>query len=377
MLARRFLGCIVVLTLLAVAAAFAFYQWGGQVLVKTATPRGHFEPAAAGSGPDYGSVASWIAHADIPRNPSHWAPVRLASGVPGSASRDIGPAPPPVRAAVFYVHPTTYLERDRWNAPLDHEASQDRAALFVRSQASAFSDVGEVWAPKYRQAAYGAFLLTNSDANQALDMAYGDVVRAFDAFLRRNPSGPIVLAGHSQGSLHLLRLLADRRNQIQRRLVAAYVAGWPVGIRADLPATGLAPCTAPDQTRCVLSWQSFGEPANTSLVTGAWVGTRGLAGVERQQSDMLCVDPVSGIRDGRSEPIDNPGTLVPTADLGNASLAVGQVGSRCQDGFLIIGGSIPPLGPYVLPGNNYHVYDYALFWAGVAADALRRTRAWE
>ena len=31
---------------------------------------------------------------------------------------------------------------------------------------------------------------------------------------------------------------------------------------------------------------------------------------------------------------------------------------------------------FVLPGNNYHVYDYALFWADVRADAERRLRSW-
>jgi len=29
----------------------------------------------------------------------------------------------------------------------------------------------------------------------------------------------------------------------------------------------------------------------------------------------------------------------------------------------------------VLPGNNYHVYDYSLFWANVRADANRRLKA--
>ena len=33
------------------------------------------------------------------------------------------------------------------------------------------------------------------------------------------------------------------------------------------------------------------------------------------------------------------------------------------------------LGPYVLPGNNYHVYDYALFWGSIRADAERRLKA--
>jgi len=29
-------------------------------------------------------------------------------------------------------------------------------------------------------------------------------------------------------------------------------------------------------------------------------------------------------------------------------------------------------GFYVLPGNNYHVFDYALFWANLRADAAAR-----
>ncbi len=32
---------------------------------------------------------------------------------------------------------------------------------------------------------------------------------------------------------------------------------------------------------------------------------------------------------------------------------------------------------YVLPGNNYHVFDITLFWANVRADALRRLAAYE
>jgi hypothetical protein len=43
---------------------------------------------------------------------------------------------------------------------------------------------------------------------------------------------------------------------------------------------------------------------------------------------------------------------------------------------LIVSGDIPPLGPFVLPGNNYHVYDYALFWGAIRKDAERRLAAW-
>ena len=40
MCARRFLIMVFVLTLLVVAAGFAFYQWGGNVLLRQATPKG-------------------------------------------------------------------------------------------------------------------------------------------------------------------------------------------------------------------------------------------------------------------------------------------------------------------------------------------------
>src|SRR4029078_5384941 len=72
----------------------------------------------------------------------------------------------------------------------------------------------------------------------------------------------------------------------------------------------------------------------------------------------------------------NPGTLIPTDDLMSATLVAGNVGAHCDKGLLITDGKIPPLGPFVLPGNNYHVYDYALFWGAIRRDAERRVAAW-
>ncbi|HXG80814.1 MAG TPA: DUF3089 domain-containing protein, partial [Sphingomicrobium sp.] len=340
MCARRFLMLIFVLTLIVVGGAFALYQWGDQVLVRMATPRGHFEAAEAGSAPDYSKSESWWARPDLADNPSRWGPegvVAVKSAVP---------------AATFYVHPTTYLERDRWNAPLDVAGDPARRArIFVQSQGGAFNSSSEVWAPKYRQAAYGAFLLKSEDAQKALDLAYRDVRDAFDEFIaRQSPGRSIILAGHSQGSMHLLRLLAERRNALKGRLLAAYVVGWPVGVTSDLPATGLPPCTRPDQSGCMMSWQSFKEPENTHLVTKAWVGTQGLAGRARTREDMLCTNPITGTKDGAAPPAANKGTLVPDGDLTNASLEAGRVGARCRKGFLLIDGDVPNLGPYVLPG---------------------------
>jgi hypothetical protein len=366
MCARRFLFVVFWLTLLAVAGAFAIFQFGDRVLIKSTIPKGHYTAPVDGR-PDYSQADSWIARPDLPGNPSRWRPDGALE------------AEAPARAAIFYIHPTTYLERDRWNAPLDDKESRDRAALFVQSQASAFGNAGDVWAPRYRQAAYGAFLLDNKDAKAALDLAYSDVARAFDQFLARVPPGePIILAGHSQGALHLMRLLKERvaGKPLRNRIAAAYVVGWPLSVTADVPALGLTPCRAPDQAGCLLSWLSFAEPANPELVTNSYEGSAGLTGGKRKRDDILCVNPLTGTQNGTAPPAANSGTLVPSADLRSATLQPRLIGARCDKGLLILDGAIPPIGPYALPGNNYHVYDYALFWDAVRADALRRAAAW-
>lgn len=366
MCVRRFLILIFILTLIFVGGAFALYQWGSEVLVRMATPTGHYQEPPKEAAPDYSRDASWIAKPGLSDDSSRWVP---------SDTIQTNITEP---AATFYVHPTTYLERDRWNAALNQQGEpEQRAKVFVQTQGGVFNHVSDVWAPRYRQAAYGAFLLKNEDAQKALDLAYRDVLEAFDSFITaQTGERPIILAGHSQGSLHLLRLLKDRRAQLNGRLVAAYVVGWPVAKTSDLPATGLAACNGPTGTGCLLSWQSFKDPANTSLVTDAWVGTVGLTGRKREQGDMLCTNPLTGTNGGHASPAANLGSLIPNGDLSNASLAVGRVGARCDKGFLLIDGDVPDLGPYVLPGNNYHVYDYALFWGSIRADAERRLAAW-
>src|SRR5690349_11132442 len=146
MCARRFLGFVFVLILLFVAGAFAIYQWGGDVLIKQAVPKGHFEAAAAGGGPDYSQASSWLARPGLTDDQTAWLPDGTVPDTKGDA-------------AVFYIHPTTYLYTDRWNAPLEDSGDTAfRTNLFLQSQASAFNGAGDVWAPKYRQAAYGAFL---------------------------------------------------------------------------------------------------------------------------------------------------------------------------------------------------------------------------
>ena len=110
MCARRFLFVIFILTLLFVAGAVAIFQFGNRVLIRNAIPKGHYVAPSEG-GPDYAKESSWLARPGLPNDPSLWLPDDLMEdGVRG-------------RAAIFYIHPTTYQERDRWNATLEGNAS--------------------------------------------------------------------------------------------------------------------------------------------------------------------------------------------------------------------------------------------------------------
>ena len=121
---------------------------------------------------------------------------------------------------------------------------------------------------------------------------------------------------------------------------------------------------------------TFGDPPNPDFIFSQWNGTKGYSGGERRQADTLCVNPITGTKGGAAAPQANAGTLIPSADMRSATLQPGAVGARCENGLLILSGATPQIGSFTLPGNNYHVYDYALFWAAIRKDAERRFRAW-
>jgi len=364
MLARRFLYIIAALIVVILAIGLTWTLAQDRLMRMAFVPSAAFTPMPDATAPDYARPASWLARPGLPDDPSRWLP-------PGS------PPNPAPRAEIFYVPPTTYMDRDRWNAPIDDKTANDRLVLFGRSQASAFAGAGEVWAPRYRQATFGAFLAANDPRSaKAIDFAYRDVARAFDTFLAAIPSDqPIILAGHSQGSLHLLRLLREKvaGTPLARRIVAIYAVGWPISIEADLPALGFPACATSDQARCILSWQSFAEPADPRLIQAYFDASRGYDGRPRKGTRMLCVNPLTGRAGGAAPASANRGALVPRVDLTGADLMPGLVPARCTpEGLLLIGEAPAGFGTYALPGNNYHVYDYALFWANIRDDVSRR-----
>ena len=359
-----------------IASLLGLNFWAKELSNLAFVPSARFSALPALPHGAYEGTARWISRpggadrdpAHCPANcPAHWLP------------RGAAKAEAPMEAAVFFVHPTSMYDRGRWNALANDHATNSRAEMFTRGFASPFGAAREIWAPRYRQATAGAFLTDRPDAARALDAAYGDVLLAFDTFLAHaDPKLPIVLVGHSQGSLHLMRLMHDRvaATPLAPRIAAAYLPGWPISIDHDLPLMGLPACKAPDQPGCVLSWQSFADPADPSMIRDTYAKTPGLDGKIRKNSPFLSVNPITGAPGDSAPSSANLGTLVPYSSLGGGALVPGMVGATCRpDGFLSIGQG-PQMGPYVLPGNNYHTYDIPLFWANVRADVTRRVEAW-
>lgn len=370
-MARKFLYFVALLIVMVIAALLALRIWSAELTRFAFVPRGAFEvqqPLRAGV---YDDPEMWVSRPGTAADPAQYRPEGT-------------PAAPRGRAFVFFIHPTSYLARDHWNGSIADNDTRYRTALFVRGMASAFNGEAAVFVPYYRQAAFGSFLVNQPETLQARALAYGDVRAAFRAFVAAVPAdAPIVLAGHSQGALHLLHLLHDdvKGTPLAGRIAAAYLIGWPVSPIHDLPETGMPACTAPAQTGCAMSWMSFADPPDARLMLDTYRAEPGLDGQPKGNAQdagpVLCTNPLNGGSAPSAPGSANLGTMVPARDLKSGKLAKLGIPARCdaQTGLLMIG-EPPDLGPYVLPGNNYHVYDVPLFWANVRTDVARRSAAW-
>lgn len=399
-LARKFLYIIAAIIFILLGIGIAYQVAPGWFARTALVPSSEFVEQKAAAPNAYDDPKMWLARPGMADDPSNWRPMAesgtetakaadgklIPSAKAAATSGNDGNTAPKGDAAIFFVHPTSYYSKASWNAPLDDADANYRAKLFMQGMASAFGDAGEVWAPRYRQATLGAFLAEDRvTAGKAIDAAYRDVEQAFDAFLAGIPKNkPIILAGHSQGALHLTTLLKNRiaGTPLAKRIVAAYVIGWPISLDTDLAGLGLPACQTPEQKGCILSWATFAEPADTSMVTGAYDGTIGFDGRPRAGTRMLCTNPLTGIPDTAAGPDANIGTLKPSEGFKAGELIARKVGAKCDDdrGFLLIGDAEAAKNyapSYVLPGNNYHVFDITLFWADVRADALRRLATYE
>ena len=200
--------------------------------------------------PDYSDLKYWAAH-PWKKDPSDSIPLPLRS-TPIDSSVD-----------VFFIHPTTLtdpkLHGRIWNASIndaDLNAKTDYTSILY--QASVFNGSCRVFAPRYRQAHIFSFFTTDTTkSKEALNLAYKDVETAFVYYLKHYNNGrPIIIAAHSQGTLHAAMLLKKyfEHTNLQAQLVAAYIVGLPVDETLFLY---LEACKTPTETGCINSWRTF------------------------------------------------------------------------------------------------------------------------
>jgi CubicO group peptidase (beta-lactamase class C family) len=321
--------------------------------------------------PDYAKSESWS------RRPGDDA---AKSGArTGTAARGARSARSP-RAAAFYVHHTTYGGNERWNAAFDDPALVPGVDAVVLGQGDTLDTCCDLWAPRYRQASIVALGI----GMLPYDLAYLDVLAAFREFLAKNPGRPIVLMGHSQGALHVQRLVTeviDRDPALAKRLVVAYVVGIPVPMALYAKTlTRVRACESSVQTGCVAVWATY-SPTNAGVAGWRMRAKQRYAPLMAEAGDdrLQCTNPLSWRADeAPAAPSLNLGAAV--VDRATGALippVVGMVGARCDGGALMLEGTpTAPFTPYQYDPGNWHLADVALFRANIAKNAADRVAAW-
>ncbi len=377
--AAKFLMAIVIV----IFSVFAGFLWLGSNELKAMRiafiPNHAFSDDTQDQAPNYQKADYWYAHPNLKPEMT----LALPDGTKNNTQ---------TKASVFFMHPTTYVSRNHWNAPWDSAAANQRLqALVVKHQANAFNQDADIYLPRYRQMTFGAFLTDKdqiTDTYHAADIAYQDLVTAFQHFIKdmnaaHGKDHPFILAGHSQGSFHMIRLLYEHISgtPLAARLVAAYPLGWAVSLEADVaPMTDIHACGFPKDTRCLVAFQTFGPNGDGSLLQEYFNGSVGPSGVPRQATKMLCVNPVNWQIDGEATLSKHLGALplMMGVDDPIGRVTKGYLDTKCtQDGLLMLGQTpAQDWQDYKMFGENYHLYDINFFWANIRVNVSERIEAW-
>lgn len=347
------LGFAMIFVLLAAVAV-----WRGDILRAMLDPQVPFQTYEPPPAPDYARASSWA--------------------LLDNRSAEAG------AAQIFFVHSTTYDGGPHWNGPIDDA----RADAYLRhvvlpNHAGPFARSGAISAPRYRQGSLYTRLTLRDDAREAREFAYGDVRRAFDAWLARHPAGPIILAGSEQGGELADRLLHDRilpDAALRDRVAAVYLMDvlTPVSRFDAFPV-----CRRRDQAGCAVAWGAVedGDEAEVSRRERralTW-NTRGRL-VNVNEAPTVCVNPITGSADQPNAATrDSRGaTNATNLEWGvRPPVQSRAVPAECRDGVL----------RYVRPdsesfrrqgawADQRKAPPYNLFYADIEADALARVAAW-
>lgn len=377
---RKLSGTLLLVFACTAAAWSVLAVWGEELLVYYIEPSEPFDSAALAAAPDYGNDRFWAA---LPGKPS--AAQLVPEGLSDPAS--------PRQADVFYIHPTSYISGKTWNSPLFSESrAWEMVDVILGAQASAFNLCCDVYAPHYRQAALASFLAFDSpDGAAALELAYADIAAAFTEFLSRIGERPFIVASHSQGTYHALRLLAEHVDgrAVQQQLVAAYLVGYWLPLDTfGRTLKQIGPCKANSDTACVLHWSTYGEHGVRRDGVPHWYPE----GPELSDGKpLLCNNPLNWQREGRRVPAsEHPGALyvargggllndllnlpADTVFQGLPALLPHWTWAECRDGLLHVAEQID--GPFDEfnsdPRQDYHLADYSLFYQSVRENAWER-----
>lgn len=226
-----------------------------------AQAQGATQPAAQSAAIDYGAETSWLClpgREDACGRPLATAALNPAGYGPVEQVRPA--ASPPIDC--FYVYPT--VSRDAGMNSDMIPGVEEQAAAMV--QFARFGSLCRMFAPLYRQATVGsiAAALAGGNFEAWLDYAYRDVLAAWRHYLQyRNQGRPFVLIGHSQGSIHLIRLIASEieGRPEAARMVSAILLGYNVEVPEGQVVGGsfrsTPLCTRAEQAGCIITYVSF------------------------------------------------------------------------------------------------------------------------
>ncbi len=294
---------------------------------------------------DYSLSDNWAALPDK-QDYADWTPTGLQDEQAISA------------ADVFYIHPTTDIAGLKGNTELSNaRVNKQTDELPVKYQASVFNGSCKIYAPRYRQAVLNNFFKKNTDAAKtAFDTAYQDVKAAFEYYLEHyNHGRPIIIAGHSQGTLHAIRLLQEffDGKPLQQQLVQAYLIGYPV---KESQFAFLKVSESATAVGGYISYNTFGMDAKIDFLT--------------EYKNAVVVNPLNWTREPQFvSAATNAGSLSKKSD----KLLPKLCGARCGNGVLLIqkpsDKSFTPMA-----FKNYHLYDYALFYLNIRQNIAERVQ---
>src|SRR5258705_2294148 len=304
--------------------------------------------------PDYSNLYFWAAHPDK-KDMSDSVPSFLRN-----ETRD-------ELADVFFLHPTTftkYMADIPWNASLDDTAlnnATDKRTILL--QTSIFNNCCRIFAPRYRQAHLKVYLLPNSEPSQkAFDFAYNDLRTAFQYYLDHyNKGRPIIIASHSQGAMHAIRLLQEffDGKPLQKQLVCAYIVGWQ--IKPD-DFKNIPVGEKPNATGCYVGWRSFKKGEIDFFI-------------QNEKGGSVCVNPISWTTStDETKPGQHKGAI--WKDMNK--LMPGVISASIEPEHKILWVDAPEQDQEKIGGGrvkNYHVADYNLFWLDIRENAMLRVKA--